>query len=107
MLGIASNFDRRLGGLIENMPAFHPVRHLVISSEIGWRKPASEFFAHMCRQSVAKAEQILYVGDDPINDYEGASRAGMRSLLFAPRGSAAIRPGASLPSLRELVSSEP
>ena len=37
VLGIASNFDRRLRGLVENMPAFRSVRYLVISSEVGWR----------------------------------------------------------------------
>src|SRR5581483_10886690 len=39
VLGIASNFDHRLRGLVENMPALGPIRYLVISSEVGWRKP--------------------------------------------------------------------
>lgn len=67
VLGIASNFDHRLRGLVENLPAFRSVRYLVISSEIGWRKPAPEFFAEMCRQAGAPREQVLYVGDDPVN----------------------------------------
>lgn len=84
VLGIASNFDRRLRGLVENMLELRPARYLIISSEIGWRKPAREFFAEMCRQADSPLEQILYVGDDPVNDYEGATTAGMRCLLLPP-----------------------
>jgi putative hydrolase of the HAD superfamily len=82
VLGIASNFDRRLRGLVDNLPSLTPIRHLVISSEIGWRKPASAFFTAMCRKVEATAEQILYVGDDPTNDYEGARAAGLRAVLL-------------------------
>src|SRR5262249_46826508 len=84
VLGIASNFDHRLRGLVEQLPAFRSISHLVTSSEIGWRKPARAFFEEMCRQAATPPEQILYVGDDPVNDYEGAQAAGMRALLFAP-----------------------
>jgi putative hydrolase of the HAD superfamily len=83
VLGIASNFDHRLRGLVENMPALRPVKHLVISSEVGWRKPAREFFSAMCRAVDSPPEQILYVGDDLDNDYAGAQSAGMGALLLA------------------------
>ncbi len=84
VLGIASNFDHRLRGLVENMPALGPIRYLVISSEVGWRKPAHKFYAEIFGQVTAPPEQILYVGDDPVNDYEGARAAGLTSVLFAP-----------------------
>jgi putative hydrolase of the HAD superfamily len=85
VLGIASNFDHRLRGLVEDLPVLRPVRYLVISSEIGWRKPAAEFFREMCRQAGSPPEQILYVGDDTINDYEGARAAGVRAVLLDSR----------------------
>lgn len=103
VLGIASNFDSRLRGLVENMPALHPVRHLVISSEIGWRKPSANFFAAMCRQVGSPPEQVLYVGDDPVNDYEGAQAAGVKVVLFAPRSCAAVPMEAQIRSLSELI----
>jgi putative hydrolase of the HAD superfamily len=84
LLGIASNFDHRLRGLVENIPAFKPIRYLVISSEVGWRKPAREFYAALCQQANSSPEQILYVGDDPINDCLGALGAGLQAVLFAP-----------------------
>ncbi len=103
LLGIASNFDHRLRGLVEDMPALRPVKHLVISSEIGWRKPAREFFRAMCRVVDSPPEEILYVGDDPVNDYEGARTAGMRSLLLVPLGRSLSTDVAWATSLRELL----
>jgi putative hydrolase of the HAD superfamily len=102
VLGIASNFDRRLRALVENMPAFQPVRHLVISSEIGWRKPAPAFFAAMCRQVDTPAEQVLYVGDDPVNDYEGATAAGVRAVLFDSHRRSVDSPRMCIKSLSDL-----
>jgi putative hydrolase of the HAD superfamily len=103
VLGIASNFDHRLSGLVENLPALRPVKNLVISSEIGWRKPAPEFFAAMCRQAGALPEQILHVGDDPVNDYEGARTAGLRAILLAPRHRGGDPAAARIASLAELL----
>lgn len=102
-LGIASNFDHRLRGLIANTPALQPVRYLVISSEIGWRKPAGEFYGAMCRQANSSPQQILYVGDDPINDYQGARAAGLRALLFAPEEHITVPAEACINSLSDLV----
>ena len=82
VLGIASNFDHRLRGLVENLPTLRSIHHIVVSSEIGWRKPASAFFAEIARRTDAPVERILYVGDDPINDYEGAQTAGIRAVLL-------------------------
>ena len=44
-LGIASNFDDRLVPILASLPPLDDCRHLFISSRIGWRKPAPEFFA--------------------------------------------------------------
>lgn len=81
---LASNFDRRLRGVIEPMPIARYLETLVISSEIGWRKPALEFFAQVAASLQLPAEAILHVGDDRDNDYSAARRAGMRALLLDP-----------------------
>jgi putative hydrolase of the HAD superfamily len=103
MLGIASNFDHRLRGLVENMPALRPIEHLVISSEIGWRKPAPEFFAAMCRQVDSPAEQILYVGDDWTNDYVAAKEAGVQAVLLETNHHPARSVEAWIKSLSDLL----
>ena len=63
-----------------------PNTRLVISSEVGWRKPAPEFFAALCRSAGVPAECVLYVGDDPANDYAGAEAAGLRAVLLDRTG---------------------
>jgi len=103
LLGIASNFDHRLRGLVEKMPALRPVQHLVISSEIGWRKPAPEFFAAMCRQAASPPEQILYVGDDLANDYVGAKASGLQAVLLDPKQSYAVSEEVRIKSLSGLL----
>lgn len=103
VLGIASNFDHRLRGLVENLSVLRPVHYLVISSEIGWRKPAPEFFQEMCRQAASPPEQVLYVGDDPINDYEGARAAQVRAALFNPRRPTEVSLESCITSLSDLL----
>jgi putative hydrolase of the HAD superfamily len=82
---LASNFDCRLRAVIEPMPIAPYLETLYISSEIGWRKPAIEFFAHVAASLHMSPEMILFVGDDRANDYAAARRAGMQALLFDPR----------------------
>jgi putative hydrolase of the HAD superfamily len=85
-LGLASNYDERLRRLVQGLPALRAVAHLVISSEVGWRKPAAGFFEAVCRRVERPAAQILLVGDDWVNDYEGAQAVGMQAVLFDPAG---------------------
>jgi putative hydrolase of the HAD superfamily len=85
LLGIASNFDNRLRTVVAGRPELTRIRHLVISSEVGWRKPAPAFFEAIARLVELPPAQILYVGDDRKNDVEGARAAGMQSLLLDPR----------------------
>jgi putative hydrolase of the HAD superfamily len=85
-LGMASNYDSRLRSVVQGKPELHRVKHLIISSEVGWRKPAEKFFATVCRTVGQPPDGILYVGDDPINDYQGAAAAGLRAILFDPNG---------------------
>ncbi len=85
-LGLASNFDGRLRSVVAGLPELAGVERLVISSEVGWRKPAPAFFAAVCREAGCPAEQVLLVGDDRANDYDGARAAGLRAILFEPTG---------------------
>ncbi len=84
-LALASNYDSRLRTVVQGKPELRAIRHLIISSEVGWRKPAKEFFAAVCRSVGQPPDKILYVGDDPINDYQGATAAGLRAVLFDPK----------------------
>mgnify|MGYP002784707748 FL=1 len=78
---IASNFDQRLRGILAETPIHALIDPVIISSEIGWRKPSPQFFAHVIQALDVPADEILFVGDDRVNDYEPALRAGMRATL--------------------------
>ena len=90
VVGMASNFDHRLRPIVAGLPDLVGLDRLWISSEIGWKKPAKEFFAEVCRTLDMRPGQILFVGDDLMNDYTGALAAGMPTLLLDPRGRADI-----------------
>jgi len=83
--GLASNFDCRLRRVAAGFSALAGLGHLVISSEVGWRKPAAEFFAAVCLAVNAAPQQVLYVGDDPLNDYHGALAAGCGAVISTPQ----------------------
>ena len=82
-LSIASNYDHRLRSVVRGKPELDHIKHLVISSEVGWRKPAAEFFTALAKAHGLAGRQILYVGDDLVNDYEAARAAGLRSVLYS------------------------
>lgn len=82
---LASNFDARLGGVIAGMPALAGLTPIVVSSAVGWRKPAPEFFRALADALELPPSAILYVGDDRSNDFDGARRAGMHALLVDSR----------------------
>lgn len=87
IVGLASNFDARLRPLLAAFPELALVAdRCVISSAVGWRKPAPAFFAALVQMAGCPAGDILYVGDDRRNDYDGAVAAGVRAVLFDPAG---------------------
>lgn len=102
-LGIASNFDARLRGVVEGLSDLRLVRQLVISSEIGWRKPAPSFFAEMCQRVASPPGRIVYVGDDENNDYAGARACGLQAILLDPTRRPTVPPEAVITSLMDLV----
>ena len=87
-LGLASNYDSRLRRVLAGLPVLRLITHQVISSEVGWRKPAARFFVALGRVVGLPLNQILYIGDSWVNDYEGARAAGLSALLLDPRGRA-------------------
>ncbi len=80
-LGLISNFDRRLYDILAHLKVRDLFEHVIISSEIGIRKPAARIFeVAVWRFGVAPGE-ILHVGDEPDADFAGARRAGFQALL--------------------------
>jgi putative hydrolase of the HAD superfamily len=84
-VALASNFDERLLAIAERLEPLSWVPHVFASSEIGWRKPAPEFFRWVERRLGCTSADVLLVGDDPELDVAAARRAGWRSLGVADR----------------------
>jgi FMN phosphatase YigB (HAD superfamily) len=78
-LAIASNFDGRLPGVVRGFPALHEVEHCCVSSAVGWRKPAGEFFLRVEKLLGTGSDQLVMVGDDWDADVNGARRCGWQA----------------------------
>jgi len=86
-LALASNFDERLLGLTPVVEPLTLADHVFASSELGWRKPARQFFQVIEERLGLRPEELLLVGDDPELDVAAALRAGWQARQIAPSGS--------------------
>ena len=66
---------------------------VVISADLGRRKPVPAVFRSALEQLGAAAETTLFVGDDPQDDIEGAKAVGMRTAWVRPGTEAALDGG--------------
>lgn len=82
-VALASNFDERLHGLAAALAPLDRARHVFTSAELGWRKPAPEFFRAIERRLGLSPAALLLVGDDPDLDVAAARRAGWHALPTA------------------------
>ncbi|MBN1106153.1 MAG: HAD family hydrolase [Deltaproteobacteria bacterium] len=81
-LGLLSNFThgpaaRRIIAETGLAPFFQVV---LISGELGYRKPSPIVFEKLVEQLGVEREHILYVGDDPEPDIAGAQAAGLHPV---------------------------
>jgi putative hydrolase of the HAD superfamily len=56
---------------------------VLVSEEVGWRKPNRKIFEEALRRLDATAEETVYVGDSPLEDIKGAKAVGMKTV-FVP-----------------------
>jgi putative hydrolase of the HAD superfamily len=100
---IASNFDARLRRVVAGLPELAALTDgLLISSEIGYRKPHPDFYRTACDLLGLPPERVLFVGDDPENDVLAPRRVGSRGVLI-DRKSECPLPLPRVVSLTELV----
>ena len=81
-MAIISNWDVSLHRVVE-MLGLSPYFELVIASlEEGVEKPEPEIFHLALRKLAASPDVSLHVGDQPVDDLQGARQVGMRGLLI-------------------------
>jgi len=82
-LGLLTNFThgpaarKILDGL--GLPPFFRV--ILISGELGYRKPHPYVFGRLLKELGVRADQAVFIGDDLKADVLGARRAGIRAVM--------------------------
>jgi putative hydrolase of the HAD superfamily len=99
-LGIASNFDSRLMEIVQGHGPLAVCEAVFAASNVGYNKPALEFFREIEERLGVPGSQIALVGDDEVSDAQGAIAADWRAVQLNRSG--AIQKG-EIRSLSELV----
>lgn len=79
-LHVLSNFDPRLISVLEGLGIRPFFQEVILSSEVGWRKPDPLIFAHALQRTGATAVASMHIGDEGLADIQGAQNAGMHSF---------------------------
>jgi putative hydrolase of the HAD superfamily len=84
-LGLISNFTYApvIYAGIRTLGIDRFLNAVLVSEEVGWRKPNTKIFEEALRRLEATAERTVYVGDSPLEDIKGAEAVGMRTV-FVP-----------------------
>jgi FMN phosphatase YigB (HAD superfamily) len=85
-LAILSNFDDSETGyqIIGDTGVAHLFEAIIISADIGLRKPHPDIFRRMMEMlKISDPRTILFVGDTPRFDITGPHRAGMRTVWLS------------------------
>ena len=79
-LGIISNWDERLRGLLRKLKLDSYFETFAISCEVGFPKPSRVIFQYAASSLDLWPDAILHVGDSFEMDVEGAKAAGFHAL---------------------------
>jgi|SRR5579871_5055208 len=86
-LGLLSNFDDSETGhqIVQDTGIAGLFDAIIISADVGLRKPHPEVFRQIAAMLEAEPAEILFVGDTPRYDVLGAHQAGMRTVWLNDR----------------------
>jgi putative hydrolase of the HAD superfamily len=85
IVGVISNFDSRLLGLLDGFGMSHFFDPIVISTQAGAAKPEGTIFSQALAHHKLLPAQAMHVGDSYEMDIEGARRAGLTPVLIDRR----------------------
>jgi putative hydrolase of the HAD superfamily len=81
-----SNWDIELAKVLDDIGWMGYFDGVIVSAVVGIEKPEGEIFEEALRVSGVSRDRVIHVGNDPITDIEGASRAGLDTVLVDRRG---------------------
>ena len=99
-LGIISNFDSRLFGVLRGLGIAEAFDTVTISSLAQAAKPAPQIFHSALEKHAVDPEEALHVGDSFREDVEGGRKAGLHVALVSRDGG--THPG-DVPCITSLV----
>lgn len=83
-LGVISNWDHTLDGILERKGLGRFFEIVVASTTLGVAKPDRAIFEHALAAMGVSASEAWHVGDDAMADALGAARAGLTAVLLDP-----------------------
>ena len=81
-LGIVSNYGTHLLDLLPQLNIFHFFDFVIVSAIVGVAKPHPRIFEIAIEEAGVPPSQILYVGDNVVDDIEAASQVGIDAALI-------------------------
>jgi len=81
-LGIVSNWDSRLPGLLDGFGIAPLIEQIVISSQVGFEKPDPRIFQEIQSRFGLEPGAMLHVGDSEFHDVEPARKLGWHACLI-------------------------
>ncbi len=81
-LAVASNWDARLPALLKQLDLERYFERQFISFDLKIVKPDVRFFQFALEEMAIDPMEMLHVGDDPVEDIEGAQKAGLRAYFI-------------------------
>jgi len=84
-LFVLSNNDERLHTIIDGLRIGGYFEDVFVSAELGAEKPSPRIFELVQARIKVAPRNILHVGDNPVEDVQGALDAGWRAALVGPR----------------------
>lgn len=102
-LAVISNFDSRLLQILEGLHALRWFEDVLISSRVGYAKPAQEIFESALDGHEIAANYAVHVGDSEEKDFQGAINAGLKGVLLDREGEHVSAAFSRITSLNEIL----
>ncbi|MGW8289303.1 MAG: HAD family hydrolase, partial [Candidatus Bathyarchaeia archaeon] len=82
-LGLVSNFTYApvIYTSLRNLGINQFFDAVVVSHENGWRKPHTRIFQDTLEKLQVKADEAVFIGDNPLEDIKGAQEAGLKTVF--------------------------
>lgn len=103
-LAVITNFDSRVLGILEGLGISSCFDSILLSSRVGYAKPAREIFQTALNRYKLSPKDALHIGDSPLHDVAGASAVGLKAILIDRREKYTTEVYLRIQNLKEVLS---